>query len=67
MINKLALRLNILNTKDDRREHMRDHVGRLESQSARLETMQSELDDSVKLTIMIDTLRDNPEYEPLIA
>lgn len=48
-------------------ESMGDHVAVLESRFARLAAMRSELDDSMNVIVLITTLKDNNEYEPLIT
>lgn len=46
---------------------MLDHITVLESQYVRLATMRSELDDSIKMAIMIAKLKELKELEPYIT
>lgn len=46
---------------------MGEQVAVLESQITQLATMRSELDDSMKVDVLIATLKDNSRCEPLIA
>lgn len=67
VINKLLLLQHSPNTGCKRRENMWDHIAVLEAQYTQLATARSELDDSLKMEILLATWTYLNEYKPLVS
>lgn len=65
VINKLKLINSLFNMKYSREQNMENNIARMESEVARLASMDTESDDSTKIDVMIRTLKNIDEFERL--
>lgn len=65
--NKLTVLQTVLNKNDMKNRSMGDHMSILESLYARLAAMQTCWDDSTKVSVLITTLEDIPDFEPFMT
>lgn len=67
IIKKLTVLRNLLNMKHMRARNIGDHISILESQYARLEAMQTSLNDSTNVAVLVTTLLNIPDFKLLLT